>query len=86
MVDIVIVRRDTVKTARVFANGRSQAVRLPKEYRFNDEDVYVKEFEGMVLLFPKKAPWTRLVRSLDHFTEDFMDDREQPPERPREPL
>lgn len=67
-----------MKTAKLFVNGRSQAVRLPKECRLPGTDVYVKKYEGMVILFPKRNPWSILVRSLDQFSDDFMTDREQP--------
>jgi len=67
-----------VKTARLFSNGRSQAVRLPKEYRFSGTDVYIKKLGSMVILFPKDDPWAPLVDSLDHFSDDFMPTREQP--------
>lgn len=67
-----------MKTAKLFVNGRSQAVRLPKECRLPGTDVYVKKYEGMVILFPKRNPWSILVRSLDQFSDDFMADREQP--------
>ena len=75
-----------MKTARLFMNGRSQAVRLPKECRFEGTDVYVKRFEGLVILFSKDDPWASLLNSLDHFTDDFMFDREQPPRQKRHEL
>ena len=75
-----------MKTARLFANGRSQAVRLPLDCRFSGSDVYVKNYEGMVILFSKKAPWSSLVRSLDRFSEDFMVEREQPLRQSRKTL
>ena len=75
-----------MKTARLFINGRSQAVRLPKDCRFDGSDVYVKKFQGVVILFPKDNPWGPLLDSLEHFTDDFMDDREQPPPQKRDPL
>ena len=75
-----------MKTARLFMNGRSQAVRLPKECRFEGTDVYVKRFQGLVILFSEDAPWTPLLNSLDHFTEDFMSDRKQPPRQKRDDL
>ncbi|MBD3241783.1 MAG: AbrB/MazE/SpoVT family DNA-binding domain-containing protein, partial [Chitinivibrionales bacterium] len=56
-----------MKTAKVFSNGRSQAVRLPKEYRFNTTDVYVKKFDNIVMLFPKDSGWQPLLDSLDKF-------------------
>ena len=67
-----------MKTAKLFVNGRSQAVRLPKECRLPGTDVYVKKYGGMVILFPKRNPWSTLVKSLDHFSDDFMADRDQP--------
>jgi antitoxin VapB len=67
-----------MKTARIFINGRSQAVRLPKDCRFTGTDVYVKKLQGIVMLIPKGDPWASLVNSLDHFTHDFMATREQP--------
>jgi antitoxin VapB len=72
-----------MKTARLFTNGRSQAVRLPKDCRFEGTEVYVKKFEGLVILFSKEAPWTPLLKSLNHFSEDFMCDRQQPPHQER---
>ena len=70
-----------MKIAKLFTNGRSQAVRLPKECRFagKEKEVYVHKLDGMVLLIPKKNPWESLVRSLDRFSEDFMNERRQPP-------
>ena len=75
-----------MKTARLFINGGSQAVRLPKDCRFRGSDVYVKKFEGLVILFSKDDPWAPLLNSLDHFSEDFMSEREQPPEQERHEL
>lgn len=67
-----------MQTAKLFINGRSQAVRLPKEYRFEGNDVYIKKIGKMVVLLPKDDPWAPMVNSLDQFTDDFMDTREQP--------
>lgn len=67
-----------MQVAKLFQNGRSQAVRLPKDCRFPGEDVYVKKYGGMVVLFPRSEAWALLAESLDKFSDDFMDDREQP--------
>ena len=75
-----------MQTAKLFNNGRSQAVRLPKECRFSGEDVYIKKFEDIVILIPKDNPWSSLVNSLDEFSDDFMNDRSQPSEQVRESL
>lgn len=75
-----------MQTAKLFTNGRSQAVRLPKEYRFSGDDVYIKKYQGMVMILPKDSPWAPLLDSLERFTSDFMTDRHQPAEQEREPL
>jgi len=73
-------------TAKIFQNGRSQAVRLPKQFRFSDDDVFIKKVGTMVMLFPKDDPWAPLVASLDQFTDDFMESRDQPAQDSRENL
>jgi antitoxin VapB len=73
-------------TAKVFTNGRSQAVRLPKEYRFDCNDVYVKKLGNIVLLIPKDNPWSSLLSGVDDFSDDFMEERTQPAAQVREPL
>ncbi len=75
-----------MKTASLFTNGRSQAVRLPKECRFAGREVYVRKFEDVVILFPKRSPWSPLVNSLKKFSEDFMSDRAQPGQDEREDI
>jgi antitoxin VapB len=67
-----------MQTAKIFVNGRSQAVRLPKDFRFAENDVFIKKIGKMVVLLPKDDPWSSLVNSLDQFTDDFMENREQP--------
>ena len=69
-----------MKIAKLFSNGRSQAVRLPRDCRFTkgEKEVYVHKIEGMVMLISKRNPWGPLLHSLDKFTDDFMDKREQP--------
>ena len=61
-------------TAKVFENGRSQAVRLPKEYRFNDEEVAINKIGDIVILMPKENKWSGFLNSLNLFSEDFMND------------
>ena len=65
-------------TARLFRNGRSQAVRLPKKFRFEGDKVYVKRVGNAVVLLPYSGSWEGLFGSLDAFSDDFMEDREQP--------
>jgi antitoxin VapB len=75
-----------VKTARLFANGRSQAVRLPREFRFTGSDVYVHKVDNVVMLFPAGSPWLPLLNSLDRFSPDFMASRNQPKQQKRPAL
>ncbi len=75
-----------MQTAKIFTNGRSQAVRLPKEYRFSGEEVYIKKFENIVILISKDDPWASLISSLDQFSDDFMENRNQPNQQIRETL
>ena len=76
-----------MKTAKLFKNGDSQAVRLPKEFRFTGTEVFVKRVGNAVVLLPKARSWDALIDSLAKFPADFMDDREQPAvAENREPL
>jgi antitoxin VapB len=61
-----------MQTARLFINGRSQAVRLPKEYRFQGENVYVKKIGEAVILVPLDKDWEVFMHGLNSFSEDFM--------------
>ena len=65
-----------MQTAKIFQNGRSQAVRLPKEYRFKDSEVIAHKVGDVVMLMPssKKDSWGTFLASLDLFSEDFMED------------
>lgn len=73
-----------MKTAKIFQNGQSQAVRLPKEFRFKDDHVYVKKSGNVVMLIPAKDLWESLFDSLDKFSDDFMTERKQPKVQTRE--
>jgi len=68
-----------METAKLFQNGKSQAVRLPKEFRFRGDRVYIKRVGHAVVLMPYASFWDTLLESLAHFSADFMSEREQPP-------
>ena len=70
-----------MNTARIFQSGRSQAVRLPKAYRFAGTEVAVKHFGNGVLLLPLDDPWQTLEAGLAAFEPGFTLTREQPPEQ-----
>lgn len=67
-------------TAKLFENGRSQAVRLPRECRFDGEEVAVNKIGDIVILMPKENKWAGFLNGLALFSEDFMNEgrREQP--------
>ena len=71
-------------TARLFQSGRSQAVRLPKEYRFVGTEVVVKHFGNGVLLLPLDDPWQTLAAGLAAFEPGFELTRQQPDDQVRE--
>ena len=74
-------------TAKVFENGRSQAVRLPKEYRFTTDEVAVNKIGDIVLLMPKTDKWSSFMQAIDMFSDDFMEEeRNDGPKQEREEL
>ena len=80
-----------METARLFQNGKSQAVRLPKEYRFAGDEVGVKRLGELVVLYPKDKADVLFFSSLGNFTDDFFESVESVraetfPDSPREAL
>ena len=68
-----------MKTAKIFRSGNSQAVRIPKEFQMEGDEVEILKEGNSLILRPKKKSWTSLVESLEKFTEDFMaNGRRQP--------
>ena len=61
-------------TAKIFENGGSQAVRLPKEYRFDSDEVSVNKIGNTVLLSPKLDKWESVLQAVDMFSEDYLAD------------
>jgi len=70
-----------MKTAKIFKHGNSQAVRLPKEFRFHDDEVFVKRSEGGVLLLPKKITYEQITAVVSQFKGRF--ERRQPKDQKR---
>jgi antitoxin VapB len=64
--------------AKIFMDGKSQAVRLPKMYRFNGTEVTIQHFAGGVLLSPKKSLFESITAALDILEPGFEIEREQP--------
>jgi antitoxin VapB len=71
-----------MQTAKLFKNGRSQAVRLPKEFRFEGEEVYVRREGNSIVLSPKtepkENPWQDFFDALDMIDPRFPFERHQP--------
>ena len=75
-----------METAKLFTNGGSQAVRLPKDCRFDDEEVLINKIGNIVILLPKNDPWSSMMMGLSMFSEDYMNDYEDLPLQERESL
>ncbi len=73
-----------MQTARLFQNGRSQAVRLPKEMRFRGDRVLIKKMGNAVVLLPYHDSWQSLIESVQLFSDDYMEHRDQPEAERRE--
>jgi antitoxin VapB len=67
-----------MERAKLFQSGRSQAVRLPKQFRFVGSEVFVKRVGKAVVLLPTDDAWDSLALSLDLFSDDYLKDRLQP--------
>lgn len=88
---------EPTRRARLFMNGRSQAVRLPAEFRFEGSEVLIRrdEISGDVVLSPAKtASWSAFVALREELAEDlaaeglqeYLQDRQQPTDGPRDPF
>ena len=68
------------KTAKLFRNGRSQAVRLPREFRFEGDEVRIRQVGDGVLLEPRITDVQKWFAELDRAKADFMkkSNRQQP--------
>jgi antitoxin VapB len=73
-----------MEVAKLFISGNSQAVRLPKEFRFRGDRVYIKKIGSAVVLLPHGDPWQPLVDGLSMFSDDFMAERGQGDAQQRE--
>lgn len=60
-------------TAKLFVNGSSQAVRLPKEYRFTGTEVYAQKIGDTVMLIPKEKVLETFLEGINGFTDDYIE-------------
>ena len=70
--------------AKVFSNGRSQAVRIPKQFRFDSSEVYVSKVGDELILSTKKPSWNTFFNSPSSFGDDFLVERDNQPAQDRE--
>ncbi len=71
------------QTARLFMNGNSQAVRLPREFRFPGNSVYIRRRDHEVILSSKPRTWEDFFGTPSAFGEDFLNERDNAPPQER---
>ncbi len=71
-------------TAKVFTTGRSQAVRIPKEFRFSCDEVLIEREGDRVILTPRPKSWREYFARASRFTDDYPDTIEDRPPQRRE--
>jgi len=68
-----------MRTAKVFISGNSQAIRIPKEYQVDSDELFINKIGNAIIIFPKNDPWAAFNESLACFSDDFfIDGRNQP--------
>ena len=76
-----------METAKLFENGKSQAVRLPKKFRMPGKEVRIFKQGDQIILEPIKDTWDSFFDALNEFPDDFMKDgRNQPDLQERDGL
>jgi antitoxin VapB len=73
-----------METAKIFTNGRSQAVRIPKKYRFKSDCVLIYQRGDEIILKEKKDSWNDFFEQPSAFGEDFLNQREDLPPQERD--
>ncbi len=72
-----------MQRAKVFMNGRSQAIRLPKEFRVEGDEVAITRLGDAIVLQPIKKTWLDIYHEMKDIPS-FLDDREDTPPQERE--
>jgi antitoxin VapB len=76
-----------MQSTKVFMSGNSQAIRLPKEYQVDEDELFIQKIGSTIILLSKKNPWEAFEKSLDEFSDDvFSSGRNQPKMQKRESL
>ena len=74
-----------MEKAKIFWSGRSQAVRLPKDFRFRDAEVRIRRHGSAVILEPVAEDWSWLDSIVGELDDDFVQAVNQQPERQERP-
>lgn len=74
-----------MEVAKIFSDGETQLVALPKNFRLNDNEVFINRIGDAIILLPKTRSMEGTLAALDMFTEDFMSDgKKEPPQNLRD--
>lgn len=74
-----------MQTAKIFQNGRSQAIRLPKAFRLSGTEVRISRDGNRIILEPLEQSWDDWLLTIEQFSDDFMaQGRDQPDVQERE--
>ncbi len=72
------------RTAKIFMNNRSQAVRLPREFQFDTKEVYIRREGDEIILSPRPADWSTYLAEGPTASTEFMKDVEDLPVQERD--
>lgn len=73
------------RRAKIFMNNRSQAVRLPKDFQFKTDEVFIRKEGSDVVLSPRPTDWSSYLAEAPAASSTFMEDIEDLPVQEREP-
>jgi antitoxin VapB len=73
------------RKAKLFMNNRSQAVRLPKEFQFKTEEVFIRKVGSDIILSPRPSDWSSYLVEGPVASSTFMDEVEDLPVQERKP-
>jgi len=74
-----------MQTVKVFKSGNSQAIRIPKEFAIDENELYIQKIGKSIILTSKDDLWKTFEESLDKFSDDvFTEGREQPEQQDRD--
>ena len=61
-----------METVKLFKNGGSRALRIPKEYDYGEDELMITKVNGIIMIMPKSDSWTTIFESLSEFSDDFL--------------